>query len=432
MSTRFILGIGVLLAALPLSTQASLGAPAADNEPVLQEREHKSLGELLSKWIAAHSDPRTDRVEAQEDLREEFGKLEKRRTGDRPMLALTHDLGRVLWHAQGYAGQRVRPGMETVDTKATGFGSPLQYAISVPSAYKPRGGVSYPLLLILPDVETPGQPAGPSQFLTENFKDAALRDGALLVSVGMPKDPETWDQLGAPGAAGGVAAVLTVYSEVTRKYAVNFDRIYLVGHGAGVAAAMAIAEKFPDRFAGVIGRRGDAAELPAGNFRNLPTLFAGGGARASAFEEACKAAGHENVTVAPDADEADIWAWIEKHPRQANPQEVVLVPGAPFPNKAYWIEVPASDGATPATVNAKVDRESNTITIDAQGVAEVTVYFNDVLVDLDRAIKVVCNGKEQPEEIIPRNFNTFLDLVFGGRNDPGKIHVARKRYDVSQ
>jgi hypothetical protein len=447
-SNRSLLVAGALLAAWPLYSAALPVTPAAvadgqapaaagKPEPVLRDRELEGLGSLLGDCIASLTDSKIDRVKAQAALRDEFDKLEKRRTGDRPMLSLTADLGRSLWLAQGYAKQRVRAGsVDAVKTRSP-FGDTVEYAVWVPSDYNPRRGISHPLLVILPDAPTPGQATAPSQFLTENWVEPAVRQSALLVAVGMPQvkvadDVKRWTELGEQGLPGVGANVLTALMEVTRKYAVDYDRIYLVGHGAAVEAAMLMASMFPDRFAGLIGRRGDASEIEPGNFRNLPSFFAGAGTKATAFGESCKSAGHDNVTLKADALEADIWAWIQQHARVANPTEVVLVPGRPFPGKSYWIEVPPSDGATASNIKASVDRETNTITIQSTGVTEVTLFFNDDLLDMDRKVKVVSNGREHPEEIIPRNFNTFVSLVYGGRNDPGKLYVASKRYDLSQ
>ena len=423
MSKRIILGVGGLLLAAP-----ALASGLAAFEQVLKENDQEKLGKLLGECIQSqYPDSKIDRVEAENELAEEFDKLEKRKTGDRPMLALTDDLERALWFAQDYGQHRIKGGdTESYETTVPRYGQELSYAVWAPPEYNPRKGTAFPLLLILPDVPTPGQAATPEQLLTEEWQEPVVRGGAILAALSMPEDVKTWTEL-----TGGVANLMTAYADITRRYAVDFDRIYLVGHGAGVEAAMAIANRFPDRFAGVVGRRGDAGEVSPGNFKNLPTFFAGGGARATAFQEASKGLGQDNVTIAPEAGEAEMWAWIQEHARQGNPAEVVLVPGSPFPNKAYWIEVPPSDGATESRVEAKIDKATNTVTVDAKGVAEITLYYNDELVDLDQPVKVVCNGNEFTD-FVPRNYNVFLELVYGGRSDPGRLYVARKRYDVSE
>jgi pimeloyl-ACP methyl ester carboxylesterase len=209
----------------------------------------------------------------------------------------------------------------------------------------------------------------------------------------------------------------------------DFDRVYLCGRGSGVAIATQIAGRFPDRFAGVIGRAGDVGEGSPANFRSLPTYFAGAGAQASAFEAEVGKLGFGNCTVDPDGKEEDVWAWIQEHPRDANPAEVTLVPGDPFPTRAYWLQVPHSEYGGSASVHAKADRETNTIVIEAEGTSDVAVYFNDTIVDLDKPVTVICNGAQHVDEI-PRSLKVTLDLIFTARSDPGKLYVATKSYHL--
>ena len=70
---------------------------------------------------------------------------------------------------------------------------------------------------------------------------------------------------------------------------------------------------------------------------------------------------------------------MQEHPRAANPARVTLVPGSPIPNKAYWVEIPPIDAEGGASITAEADRESNTVTVTANGVDTVTLYFNDKL-----------------------------------------------------
>jgi hypothetical protein len=59
----------------------------------------------------------------------------------------------------------------------------------------------------------------------------------------------------------------------------------------------------------------------------------------------------------------------------------------------------------------------------------VVLYFNDVLVDMEKPVKVVCNGSEHLN-VIPRSMGTFLDLFVSSRSDPGKVYVATHTYDL--
>src|SRR5258706_482646 len=119
--------------------------------------------------------------------------------------------------------------------------------------------------------------------------DKDTRENALIVAVTMPEDGKQWLEAGSREQPGGFANMMLTMREVRAKYAIDYDRIFIAGRGEGVAAALAIAGRAPDRFAGVLGRAGDldAAGPGIDNFKNLPTFFGGAGANATAYGEKC-------------------------------------------------------------------------------------------------------------------------------------------------
>jgi hypothetical protein len=412
------------LALIALSLLAA-ATPFAQEQ--MRPADHDSLGKAIAEYIEARN--KNQGIDkAQEAIAAELEKVKKRLKTTRDPLAMSADLGKALWSSSSYATAR---GVKKGKVATTAIPAPyadedskktIEYAISAPARYDPKR--AYPLLLCVPER---GQK--PQDHLGDQWTLAAIKENAILVAAPMPEDPALWSEGGGPEAPGGIAHLLTVFGAVARTYAIDFDRIYLCGRGEGVAAAVTIASRFPDRFAGVIGRSGDVGETGADNFRNLPTFFAGAGAGATAFQGKIDAAGYGNCTVKPDGSEEDIWAWIEKNPRVSNPAEVVLVPGSPFPIRAYWLEVPALDTQGGARITGKIDRATNTVTVDAEGIASTTLYFNDQLVDLDKPVKVVCNGSENVA-LIPRNLPLTLQLMYQSRSDPGKVYTANKTFDV--
>lgn len=422
------LALSALLAAAPAAS--SVSGPSGP-ETRLNERDHMSLGELLAKCLEARVDKKLDRREEEQKFKEALDKLKKRKVKDADPLSLTEDLQEILWYAAEYSKQRgIRKGrVDTVELE-TPLKYTIEYAVWTPAKYDAKRN-RYPLILLVPDVPQPGQGANLSDLITNEWQLGDVRDSALLVAVPMPDDPAQRREIGSQEAPGGVGNLLSVFAEVTRRYAIDFDRVFLVGHGAGVDTALTIASRYVDRFAGVVGRSGDAGETPALNFSNLPTLFTGGGKQATAFAEQNKELGYDNCTLLPEGDEAAIWSWISSKRRNAHPRRVVLYPGAPFPVKAYWVQVPPQDGSVPTRLEAVADRESNTVTVTAKGVRQVTLFFNDILFDLDRPVKVTVNGVEH-EDRIPRNFNTMMELIYAGRSDPGKLYTAFQLYDVPE
>jgi hypothetical protein len=213
-------------------------------------------------------------------------------------------------------------------------------------------------------------------------------------------------------------------------HAVDVDRVFLAGFGEGVDAAMRISALFPHVFAGVIGRAGDIKGMEPTNFRNLPTFFAGGGEKCTAFEARAKEEGIENVRVEAAATEADLWEWMRAGGRHSNPAEVSLAPTHLNNRQAYWLTISGFDLDSGPRVHARIDRESNTIHIDGEGISTVTVYFNDLLVDLSKAVTVVCNGLEN-EDYIPPNLKTMIDIAYSS-GDSGRVYVGSHTYDLPQ
>lgn len=421
MSKRALLA-SVLLAA-PVLAVANL---PMQSEPVLKESDHQKIGKLITAYIEARLDNGRGQVEAENELLEDLQKWgKKKQLGDKAPMSFTADLSASIWQSFEYSKAKgVKKGKienYEVDPFRTG-NSKLEFALWVPSKYNPRQ--AYPLILVIPDVgETP------ERHISEHWNSSEIKEGAMVACFPMPEDTSLWSQIGTADAPGGTAIALSAMSTITTQHATDFDRVYLAGRGAGVAAAIQLAALYPDRFAGVIGRAGDIGETGAENFHNVATYFSGGGARATAFAEACKSSGTDNCTLQPEGKEADIWAWMTEHPRNPYPSEVHILAGSPFPNKAYWVELPQSDGSVVNRINAKADRETNTITVEAEGARFCFLYFNDEIVDLDQPVKVTINGVEHVDSL-PRNVRTMTDWIYRSGSDPGKVFVASKRYDI--
>lgn len=399
-----------------------LASSAWSQDRQMKDGDLKDLGKKLAEFIEAKASNK-DVWEAETEVKDAIDKVTKKLKG-RDALSSPADLGYALWLAKDYAKARVTKGkVTTIEHEVFGKEDAFEYALWAPSKYSARDQ-AYPLMICIPEAGM-----DPKTYLTEHLLDQDIRAGAILVAVPMPEDPALWTESGAPGNPGGLGYVLTTLRHVSDSYAIDFDRVYLCGRGDGVAIATKIAGRFPDRFAGVIGRAGDVGEGSPANFRNLPTYFAGAGAQASAFEAKVKELGFDNCTIDPDGKEEDVWVWIQDHARIANPVEVTLVPGDPFPTRAYWLQVPQAEYGGSASVDAKADRETNTIVIEANGIADVAVYFNDAIVDLDKPVTVICNGAEHVDEI-PRSLKVTLDLIFQARSDPGKLYVATKSYHL--
>lgn len=396
----------------------------------LSEREHKDLG----KWFEKYLDPKADAEDLEkvrESLVKSLEKIGKKRAGKdgdpvQAALALSLDLGQGAQFANSYKNAR---GGKPISGEIEGRGGTIHYTVWVPKSYRSTGG-PYPTVIVMPGLHE-GKPMSSSHFLVEHWTESSVREAALIAVVDMPNDPAAWSAMAAgDGTPGGVMAAMLTFRDLRDTYAVDPDRVYLMGMETGVAPALSLGAMFPHLFAGVIGQAGDAGEVGHENFRNLPVLLQGAGAQAEAFKAAGEEAGYESCELRPAASVDEIWAWAEEHPRVANPSSVTLALGSPIPNKAYWIEVPPTEGEG-VVIQAEADREANKITVTGSGVPSVTLFLNDQLVDLDRPVTIVLNGVEQTD-VIPRSVDDMLSLLKRGTSDPGKFYVAAKTYDLPE
>lgn len=412
---------------------------AAGDEVVLKDKDHKDIGTALRNLIEAEAKDAKAQAKARtavSDLFVKLGKATKKATdpivATQATLSLTADLGKALYQVDERKSSGIKPGElagGTIETDAAESGK-LTYAVWTPKTYKPSGE-PLPLMLIVPGMKE-GKPYASKQFLIENWTDAASREKALLVAIDMPSDPKTWTlhKVGDEGVDGGLGLVMRVFGRISVQYNVDYDRVFLVGVETGLPVVLRIAGAYPHHFAGVIGQRGDADDASHENLRNVPTWFAGGGSGCTAWEEKTKSAGFDNCTLQQDGKDADAWAWASEKRRIANPMKVNLALGDPVPFAAYWVLTERQEHSPGTRVDAEIDRAANKLVINSRGVKRVTIFFNDLLLDLDKPVKVVCNGVER-EEKIARNLDDFLG--FAKRRslcDGGRVYVASRIFDL--
>ncbi|HPF14553.1 MAG TPA: hypothetical protein PLJ12_09830 [Planctomycetota bacterium] len=332
------------------------------------------------------------------------------------------ELAAAVLQAQSGSGGRFKAGKILEGHLEGGsFGREgMDYAFRVPDGYG-KSGEHYPLIVSLPEPDET-----PAQHLRQAWKLRAALDGAILFTPAMPKDATTWDQVTVRGRPGGLSHVLSGLREATERFAVDPDRIVVVGRGAGVAAAFALGKNFPDRFAGIVGRSGEPKPLGVENFENLPTLLAGGGAQAQAFFDATVAAGRKNCTLQANVDEASLWAWIAQARRNSSPAEVSVATDNTITTRGYWLRLaPIAPGAR---ARASLDRAKNTLALSGEGVSHVFLLLNDAMLDLDKPIAVTCNGIERTVQA-QRRAAVVLDSLAEGTSDGGRVYTAEIALD---
>jgi pimeloyl-ACP methyl ester carboxylesterase len=211
--------------------------------------------------------------------------------------------------------------------------------------------------------------------------------------------------------------ILQMLEEVQRDYAVDPDRVYLLGWSMGGAGAFLMASRFPDRFAAMMPVAGSADSSLVENARHVPcwnyhglgdTTVSPGYLRI--VETAYRALGlpyHDGFLERPFVwgPWADHWVGyrmmgsideIEKilgtYRRVASPKEVTLVTPELRHNASYWVRIDAFESyVEPGRLVAR--SADNTIEVTSQNVRAFTLLLSHAPVDANRAIRVLHNGR---------------------------------------
>ena len=404
---------GLLLSTLVLGTAAG---PVFD--VAWRKTDHDRVGKNVSAYFEAFAEKKGV-ADAWEDFSSSVEKLEKKYPN---VLTYTEDWERVF-RAEAISHCKARPKKAKIVEETFDFrGDKIDTALHFPKTYSTKGD-PYPFFLIACDANT-----DPKAQL-EEWANATVRDTAILCAVRMPSNVELIDKLGDESGPGGITFLMASFGTLKADYAIDMNRVFIAGHGEGARAALVTAAAFPHQFAGVVARNG-GADVKATNFLSLPTLWLASGEAGTKFEEAAGEAGMENVTVSGSASDDEIAAWIDGKSRDAYPLHVKFEPVNERSLATRWIAMSGASPDAESKLEAKVDREANTITIDAENIVSVNLYLNDVLVDLSQPVKVVINGRTE-EALIARNQRTMVDLQYYG-GDWGRVFTATESFDITE
>jgi len=400
----------------------ALLAGALAPELQMKPGDHKKLGKEIAAWFKA-KDESKGIDKAYLTISATVSKLEKK-MGGKSALALVEDWEQAFFQARlGTLGKgiKARRGRVAEASAKLSSGGEADLAIFLPKSYSAKKG-PYPLFLIVGD-----EGAEPLALLERDWTGEELRSKAILLAPRMPADTATWTEITVDGAAGGIATIMSLYGQVLRQFPIDMDRVYLVGYGAGAAAAGRVAGFYPQLFAGFAAVAA-APGIDATNFANLPTLAVGDGEGSAALASAVEELGYGNGTRADTATGADIWTWSVDKVRDPYPDKIIFAPQSPYTTSAHWLSVEGADVSAGPRVEAHLERDTNSIVVHAEKVESVQIYFNDLLVDMDKAVKVTINGVTK-EGLVPRNKRLMLELNYN-LGDWGRVFTNRQSYDV--
>jgi hypothetical protein len=78
-----------------------------------------------------------------------------------------------------------------------------------------------------------------------------------------------------------------------------------------------------------------------------------------------------------------------------------------------------------AEIRAKVNSETNTIEVKSNNVESFRIVLSDDLLNLDKPVAVVVNGKEVARQEVTRSLDYLLGVNSANSHDPDKLAVGQ-------
>lgn len=188
------------------------------------------------------------------------------------------------------------------------------------------------------------------------------------------------------------ARVFSILRDFWNRYHMDFDRMVIDGGEEALLFACTNGALF---LSGLVLRDAEVEDgklawgklaASIGNIRQLPIYVVDRPDLARALE----AAGLERV-IAGDG-KASMVQWMNER-RRTMPKKFAWTVSDRDQRLAYWVNLDALWDGPKRVVEVEIsDKEPNTITIQAIGVEELSLFLDDDLVDLDQSIKVRING----------------------------------------
>jgi predicted peptidase len=214
-----------------------------------------------------------------------------------------------------------------------GLAEKYHYLVDLPEDYHDDSGKTWPLILFLASAEDRGNDM---ELVRESGLAGLIHKGkrlpAIVISPQCPSE-EGWN----------IRILSQLLDEVSTKYRVDADRVYVTGISAGGDATWALALAHPERFAAIVPICGDTDPLDATRLKSMP-IWAFHGMKddvvpvsetTDMIEAIRKAGGHPHLTLFPEEGHHtwnkaysidELYTWLLAQKRN---QPEVITPGIP-------------------------------------------------------------------------------------------------------
>jgi len=386
---KLFTALAIALLAAPLCAQA---------EPELKAGDHKKLGKQIGAWVEATIEGEaSDASEALMELNKIVAGIDKKLKG-RSALSLVADWSLAISTGRSYAtsgktpdGDAIKKGsIQEVDLAGWGTAS-----IRIPAKYDPKK-VNYPVIMLVCDTPTP----------TIEAMSATVLDHCVIIAPHIQEmSVETLMQ------EEGRNLFLLPLGRASRDFRIDRSRLFMVAEGEkGIDFASRYVAVLPYYFAGLATVAGSCGDF----------------------------LGKANLSLVEHGEHVDIAAATEwcltAAARNPYPLEFEVELTEPWMGRAYWVQAikfdPAGDvpDGKVARMKVSVERSTNTITIDGEYVYQVMLFLNDVIVDLDKPITLMRNGKTLTYQA-SRSIGTMMD-AFGNSLDDSIYPSSIRRIDI--
>ncbi len=192
----------------------------------------------------------------------------------------------------------------------------------------------------------------------------------------------------------------TVLRTFLQRYHIDFQRIVLDGR----LQAATLASIYAPIFSGLVLRGGDVPDEMVTDLETIPIFVVGDDDLARRLEDA----GHPDVTL---GGEADLQGWLLARKKET-PKALSWRVLSGEHRFAYWIYVGTADVGPSCGMDVRVldtADDPNTIRIDSRGIEKVSLFLNDDVVDLDRDVRLVWNGRARMLGRLPRTLRDLFE-----------------------
>jgi hypothetical protein len=237
-------------------------------------------------------------------------------------------------------------------------------------------------------------------------------------------DSDMWHKKGLDGFFEDPIQACVVFEQV------NPDKVYLLGYSAGGDGVWRMAPRMADRWAASSMMAGHPGNTQQVNLRNLPFMI-WMGEHDSAYNRNTLAKergevmdslqmndpnGYKHSTNIiegkghwMDLVDSESLGWMAQYRRNPYPTKVVWRQEEVVREHFYWLSAPADELAHGKSIVARI--EGNNIIIEKCDYSHITIHLNDKMLDLDKKVTVIYNGKKVFKKRVKRTIANLYNTM---------------------